>query len=386
MSSSHERLLALIADVTFGVSIPGVALSVLLFIAIAYLRWNPCSRPYLNRVSFRLLTYALVANAALGSLMFTKERKEGASCMFFAFVGVVGPMFSACMFCCIALNLPLVLVFGVNGNKMEKYYIVGSVILCLACNIPPLAYGKLGWYAVNGTCWFRDPSPSSQLGWLVGAQSVWMVLMSTVEIISFLIIVIFMMRHEARIQHLREDALSRGATACMTVESNRPAHPIVRYRQMILRIGLYPIFSCFFSVTACGFGVYNVLHVQSMTDLSFKLRILDTMITTLRPLLYALLASTDPSFLRAIRSLHPKSSPSPSPSSSPPSQLTLPTLNLTTLSSSCTTDSPHSSDKWDKTISTKQNAEARSRDNHSQPITAEEEVSQEEHDNVVLQI
>lgn len=52
------------------------------------------------------------------------------------------------------------------------------------------------WYAVNGTCWFRDPSPSSQLRWLVGAQSVWMVLMSTVEIISFLIIVIFMMRHE----------------------------------------------------------------------------------------------------------------------------------------------------------------------------------------------
>ncbi|KAJ7807764.1 hypothetical protein B0H14DRAFT_3874949, partial [Mycena olivaceomarginata] len=188
MSSGHEHLLALIADVTFGVSIPGVALSVLLLITIAYLRWNNCSRPYLNRVSFRLLTYALVANGALGSLMFTKERKEGVSCMFFAFVGVVGPMFSACMFCCIALNLPLVIVFGVNGNKMEKFYVIGSVILCLACNIPPLAYGKLGWYAVNGTCWFRDPSPSSQLRWLVGAQSVWMVLMSTVEIISFLII------------------------------------------------------------------------------------------------------------------------------------------------------------------------------------------------------
>jgi hypothetical protein len=83
MSSGHEHLLALIAcvissvdflytffllilpslcrDVTFGVSIPGVALSVLLLIAIAYLQWNTCSRPYLNRVSFRLLTYALVA-------------------------------------------------------------------------------------------------------------------------------------------------------------------------------------------------------------------------------------------------------------------------------------------------------------------------------------
>ncbi|KAJ6478997.1 hypothetical protein C8R45DRAFT_1101430 [Mycena sanguinolenta] len=285
MSSSHERLLALIVDVTFGVSIPGVVLSVMLLVAIAYLRWNPCSRPYLNRVSFRLLTYALVANAALGSLMFIKERNKGASCVFFALVGVVGPMFSACMFCCIALNLPLVLVFGLNGNRMEKYYIIGSVLLCLACNIPPLAYGKLGWYSVNGTCWFRDPSPSGQLHWLVGAQSLWMVLMSTVEIISFILIVIFMMRHAARIQHLREDTSSRDTTGCMTLESSDPEHPIVRYRPMILRIG---------DLTACGFGVYNVLHVKSMTDLSFKLRIADVLITTLRPLLYAILASTDP--------------------------------------------------------------------------------------------
>lgn len=121
----------------------------------------------------------------------------------------------------------------------------------------PLLTLVYSWYAVNGTCWFRDPSPSSQLRWLVGAQAVWMVLMSTVEIISFSIIVIFMKRHEvcfsnhhsvgswsllelarqARIQHLRVDALSRGASACMTLESSRPAHPIVRYRPMILRIG-----------------------------------------------------------------------------------------------------------------------------------------------------
>ncbi|KAF7378433.1 hypothetical protein MSAN_00270200 [Mycena sanguinolenta] len=339
--------------------------------------------------------------ATLGSLAFIKERKPGASCVCLAFVGVVAPMFSACMFCCIALNLPLVLVFGVNGNKMEKYYIIGSVILCLACNIPPLAYGKLGWYAVNGTCWFRDPSPSGQLRWLVGAQSVWMVLMSMVEIISFILIVIFMKRHEVcfliiiPIQQLRADTSSRGATTRMTLESNRPAHPIVRYRSMILRIGLYPIFSCLFSLTACGLGAYNVLHVQSLTDLvrlayiinintitsllqSFKLRILDLMIATLRPLLYALLAGTDPSLLRAIRSLHIKSSPSLSNS-----QVVLPTL---TPSSSCATDPPHSSSPWDNPINVKQNAEACSRDNYNQSLAAEKEGSQEEHDNVVLQI
>ncbi|KAJ7792161.1 hypothetical protein B0H14DRAFT_2932751 [Mycena olivaceomarginata] len=335
MSSGHEHLLALIADVTF----------VLLLIAIAYLQWNTCSRPYLNRVSFRLLICA--SSKCCPWVAHVHQRKGGR-----------WGLCSACMFCCIALNLPLVIVFGVNGNKMEKFYIIGSVILCLACNIPPLAYGKLGWYAVNGTCWFRDPSPSSQLRWLVGAQSVWMVLMSTVEIISFLIIVIFMTRHEARIQHLRADALSRGATACMTLESSRPAHPIVRYRPLILRIGKEGF---------CGSLLPSRLAVLVSTTFCMY----NTMITTLRPLLYALLASTDPVLIPSCNPLSiSNSSPQPSSSSSsPPSQLTLPTLNLTAPSSSCTTRSPHASDKWDNTISVKQNAAACS-----------------QHENVALQI
>ncbi|KAJ7698836.1 hypothetical protein B0H14DRAFT_3036583, partial [Mycena olivaceomarginata] len=281
---------------------------------------------------FRLLTYALVANAVYGSITFSRAMNadaKGAICVFYAFVGVTAPMISACMCCCIALNLPLVLVFGVNGNKMEKYYITGSVILCSACNIPPLAYGKLGWYAETRTCWLRDPSPSIQLRWLLGTQVVWMLLMSTVEVISFVIIVIFMMRHQARIRRrLRASALASHLT---TFKSSLPAHPIVRYRAMILRIAF---------ITTCSF---NILHTK-IPDL---MHILDLIIYALRPLLYALLACTDPSFLRAIRSLSPNSSSSPSPS---PSQLALPTLNMTAISSSSTTDPPHSSDNWDKTI------------------------------------
>ncbi|KAJ7857015.1 hypothetical protein B0H13DRAFT_2661115 [Mycena leptocephala] len=321
MSFNHVRLSALIRDATFGVSIPGLALSVFLLIIIVYLRWNPCSRPYLNRVSFRLLTYALVANAVYGSITFSHAMKagaEGAICIFYAFVGVTAPMISA-------------------------------------------SYGKLGWYAETGTCWLRDPSPSIQLRWLLGTQVVWMLLMSTVEVICFVIIVIFMMRHQARIRRLRVDALPHSASGLAshltTFKSSLPAHPIVRYRPMILRIALYPIFSCFLSITTCSF---NILHTK-IPDLTFRLHILDLMIYALRPLLYTLLAGTDPSFLRAIRSLFPNSSSSSSPS---PSQLALPTLNMTAISSLCTTDPPPS-------------------DNYNQPTTTEEEA---ERDNVVLQI
>ncbi|KAJ7805951.1 hypothetical protein B0H13DRAFT_2296230, partial [Mycena leptocephala] len=255
MSFNHVRLSALIRDATFGVSIPGLALSVFLLIIIVYLRWNPCSRPYLNRVSFRLLTYALVANAVYGSITFSHAMKAGAE------DGTHD------------LRV-LVLVFGVNGNKMEKYYITGSVILCSACNIPSLAYGKLGWYAETGTCWLRDPSPSIQLRWLLGTQVVWMLLMSTVEVICFVIIVIFMMRHQARIRRLRVDALPHNASGLAshltTFKSSLPAHPIVRHRPMILHIALYPIFSCFLSITTCSF---NILHTK-IPDLTFRLHIL----------------------------------------------------------------------------------------------------------------
>lgn len=51
------------SDVTLGVSIPGVALTAILLFVIAYLRYHPASRSHLDRVSFRLLIYALVAKS-----------------------------------------------------------------------------------------------------------------------------------------------------------------------------------------------------------------------------------------------------------------------------------------------------------------------------------
>ena len=41
-------------------------------------------------------------------------------------------------------QLRLVLVYGVNGNKMEKFYIFGAVLLCAACSIPTWAANEFG--------------------------------------------------------------------------------------------------------------------------------------------------------------------------------------------------------------------------------------------------
>ncbi|KAJ6539849.1 hypothetical protein DFH09DRAFT_1176128 [Mycena vulgaris] len=220
------------------------------------------------------------------------------------------------MFCCVALNLQLVLVYGVNGNKMEKYYITGSALLCAVCNVPTWIVGELGWYATNGTCWLRDPTPTIQLHWLVATQSVWMLLTSSIEVLSFFTILIFMVRHQRRILRLRADTTCQSTSdpgaGIPTLASSRPQPPIVRYRRMILRIahqlracwqpGLYPLFSCFFSITACVLDVYSVKTVV-LTDFNLNLRVLDMFVYTLRPILYALLGATDPSFLYALRAL-----------------------------------------------------------------------------------
>ncbi|KAJ7099775.1 hypothetical protein C8R44DRAFT_747692 [Mycena epipterygia] len=48
-------------QVILGLVIPGVSLTTALLILYGYAAWNPVSRRYLDRVSFRLLVYALLA-------------------------------------------------------------------------------------------------------------------------------------------------------------------------------------------------------------------------------------------------------------------------------------------------------------------------------------
>ncbi|KAJ7864343.1 hypothetical protein B0H13DRAFT_2671253 [Mycena leptocephala] len=307
MSSSAQHFVQFNSNFTLAVSILGAILSVLLLAAIAYLQWNPVSRPHIDRVSFRLVIYGLGANVVLGFMAFPSMKETTPGCSLLAFFGVTLSMLSASMFCCIALNLQLVLVYGVNGNMMEKYYVLGAVFLSAACATPPFAAGELGWYAMDGVCWLRDSTPAVQLHWLIGTQSVPMLLMSSIEVFSFVNILIFMIK----IQHLRASTKTNNSSSSesriTTLASNRPKPPIVQYRVMIIRIALYPLLSCFLSITVCILDVYSITQ-RNLADADVHLRGLDVLIFCLRPLGYALLAVTDPSFIRAMRSVRQKSS------------------------------------------------------------------------------
>ncbi|KAJ7462453.1 hypothetical protein FB451DRAFT_1562453 [Mycena latifolia] len=274
-----------IPDIALAFNTTGIVLTGLYLLAIAYAAWNPVSRLHLNRVSFRLLVCALVSNLIFGATSIPTFSGPSAGCSFMAFFGLSILMFSSCIFFCTVLNLQLVLVHHINGNSMEKFYYIGSVAVVAILNITPYAAGQFGYY--GGTCWFNDPRPDVQFRWLLGSQSVWILLMSTGEVIFFLMI---LMRYP------------RGMSTSSTSFSTIPKPAIVVYRGIILRIGLYPFLSCCLSFTGCIVDIWLTKNPDP-TELQFRLSFLDLCVFNLRPTLYTLLAATDPGFLRALRAL-----------------------------------------------------------------------------------
>ncbi|KAJ6487891.1 hypothetical protein C8R45DRAFT_1144505 [Mycena sanguinolenta] len=283
-----------IPDLIKGLAIPSTIFIGLLLCAFASIAWKDAT--HINRVSFRLLVYALISNLAYAVGMINGTTlKPGAACNGETFFSDCCLMFAGVMFFCMALNLQLVLVHGANGQKMEKWYILGAILLTLGCNIPPYAAGALGYWDLNDTCWYNSPDPQIQLAWWMGTQAFWMYLMSAGEVISFLTILGFMIfRH--RVRSVMSGSISSMAKAPL------PKPPIILYRKIILRIGLYPLVSCFLNITGATLDLHTILDPVN-TEVNWRLGIVDLLVYSLRPLLYAMLAATDPSFLRAIRAL-----------------------------------------------------------------------------------
>ncbi|KAJ6578389.1 hypothetical protein B0H19DRAFT_931021, partial [Mycena capillaripes] len=51
---------------------------------------------------------------------------------------------SSFLLCCVAHNLQLVVVHQINGQKLEKFYICGSILISLGLTASPFALKQLG--------------------------------------------------------------------------------------------------------------------------------------------------------------------------------------------------------------------------------------------------
>ncbi|KAF7350633.1 hypothetical protein MSAN_01623500 [Mycena sanguinolenta] len=277
--------------VVLGILIPGIVLSFMVLMAFAYAASQRSSRPHLHRVSFRLLVYALLSHLADQALSLVSplipmeglmtEPIAPAACTFAAFASNSSLLFSACMYTSMAINLQLVLIHGVNGLMMEKYYVIGSSPSC----------GRL------------NPNPDLRYRWMVGTQSFWLFLMASLELVCFVILMSYMLRRRMVMKRIRSD-ISAEMTA--TQNAAYSAAPIVQFRAIILRITLYPSLSCILGFSGTSIDLYLAKHLGN-SKLNDTLTTLDHCIFNARPLMYALLAATDPSFLRAMGALRNQS-------------------------------------------------------------------------------
>ncbi|KAJ6566432.1 hypothetical protein B0H19DRAFT_1137801 [Mycena capillaripes] len=185
--------------------------------AFAYTASQRRSRPHLRRVSFRLLVYALVSNFVLSVTLIPMENlmtgpPPSAGCTFAAFTSNASLLFSACMYFCMALNLQLVLIHGVNGLMMEKYYVIGSSLLVGVCSISP-------WPQGNSTVFTT-------------ISSIWIFLMASSELVFFVILMLYMLRR----RRIRSDISAEMTSLQYAAYS---AAPILQFRGIILRIGTF---------------------------------------------------------------------------------------------------------------------------------------------------
>ncbi|KAJ7034838.1 hypothetical protein C8F04DRAFT_1100239 [Mycena alexandri] len=296
-------------QICLGLLLPGAGLTVVLLALYAYAAWNPASRKHLDRVSFRLLVYALLANLTFGIafVIATLVPFPGWECGFLMFLVNLSLVFSAGMFLCIGINLPLVLTFNLNGQRMEKYYIMGTALISGVCNILPYASGQFGWNTAADQCWYRSTDPASRLRWFVGTQTVWLLFASFGEVVAFLITVGHLVAYKGLATDLRfrADAKLHETYSTSISRNLRMRDPVVR--NIILRIGLYPFVSCLMSISTSTLDLHELIYTAP-TEFNSKINLADIALFSARPLIYGLLAATDPSFLRAMRELHPGSS------------------------------------------------------------------------------
>ncbi|KAJ7610137.1 hypothetical protein FB45DRAFT_844716 [Roridomyces roridus] len=294
--------------VIIGLTISGVILSAGVLILSGCMAFHSRARRHLDRVSFRLLVYTLAAHIVFGVLGPVTDLYlfPGWQCSFLAFVVNVALLFSAALFFCMALNLVLVLVYNINGRKMEKYYVLGSALVSAICLGSAYACDQLGWDDKNKICWYGQEDSPARLSWVVGTQMFWMLLFAIGELVAFLIIVGHLLVY---MFPMRKDPSESPSVSsrCSQATSRGAGLTIVAFRGIILRIGIYPLVSCITNLTSTFLSIYQLKHQPAegapLSGSGAMPLLLGLSIYAARPLIYGAIAITDPSFIRALRAL-----------------------------------------------------------------------------------
>ncbi|CAZ79318.1 unnamed protein product [Tuber melanosporum] len=296
-------------------------------VVVAVLFTDPHSRKALDRLSFRLLTYALISNCiySIGYIICVKVSPGVTAGVWLIqfWLGVTN-----WLILCIAVNLQIVLVHSLNSLVLEKYYIIGTICLNLVITLPPLIKGKFGWDPVIEVCWLTSHNPHDRLTWQISTQLFWILLAVVVTTASALTTMGYLYKHkfvsEKALQGTKEDKQLRPHTPTTSLP-RLDAHgkPIVddkmhiprsasklasrtlsatsRFRNIIMRISLYPIVMVVLNlvITIADIRISTASGIYSQGD--YSLYVVYYALYGARGIFYAMIAIIDPSILRGIR-------------------------------------------------------------------------------------
>ncbi|GLB42587.1 hypothetical protein LshimejAT787_1200360 [Lyophyllum shimeji] len=293
----------------YACAIPGTIVCWLVLVAYATVASFRRARKYLDRVSFRLIVQALISHVLFGIAYAVTPIHSGPGCDVAVFFVSITLLFATFYTTSIAINLQLVLVHGINGKKMEKYYVIVTWILSCALCIPTYASGQYGWNEPTQTCWFSNSDDHARLRWLIATQSFWIALAAVIETICSCVVLYWLYRHQRAI-----NSLIRHTTLFdLSTNINGPHHETTWFgsanivlsrdpglRKIIIRIVLYPMVSIIFNIGTVALDLHATL-TPFESQLDFRLLVLDLILYGSRTLAYGLLAFWDPSFVNAVR-------------------------------------------------------------------------------------
>ncbi|KAG9224370.1 hypothetical protein PLEOSDRAFT_159773 [Pleurotus ostreatus PC15] len=296
---THE--MAMVSNRLWAVpSAVGAGLCFLVLLVIAAVGIHPRSRSYLDRVSFRIVVYTLIANMIFGisSAVGGSETGPGFICGFSVFILQLTLHFSSCLLFAIALNLQLVIVHRLNGQKLEKYYLIVSAVIAIVLAVPPYATGQYGWDPLERVCWYTSDNRHERVLWQATTQMGWTAITVIGEVTCSIVVLVFMMRHNARTRKIFVPVrtFTETTTASGVVIANR-------HRNIIFRIGLYPIASCCVNLLSVATALHSTLSngIHDRTD--YNILLLSDTLYGGRAIVYALLAASDPALIRGVRAL-----------------------------------------------------------------------------------
>ncbi|KAJ8503006.1 hypothetical protein ONZ45_g11232 [Pleurotus djamor] len=238
------------------------------------------ARSHLDRVSFRIVIYALAANMVFGIASAVGGTRTGPSpiCGLSIWLLQLTLQFSSFLFFCIALNLQLVVIHRINGQYMEKWYLIVSAVLSVILTVPPLR---------------RKPIRMT-------TQMSWTALSVAGEVICSVAVLVYMNRHNGR--HRRMFAAVR------SVSDNTTAAPQVlhanRYKRIVFRVALYPIVSCFVNFLSIVTALHTTFSNGINDETDYNILLLSDFLYGGRAIAYALLALTDPALIRGLKALY----------------------------------------------------------------------------------